>query len=278
MGEEKIPIINIMEEIVDLKVDKLVDIKDMCKCQHCRADAKALALNKLPPRYVASVSGGVFSQMQATTTQMQAELMVAVVEAVEMVAKRPSHAVEKKEEKKKERRLSTRSASVEKTVQMENLPQDDGVEEVGNAQENETIGQKQAATVNKISAEDIGGETKPNLGGKISPEDIGGTALTQVPTAKAAQESTVTTASEAPATQSQEDKMAAALAAAKAKAAQEAAASIASETPIAQSQEDKMAAALAAAKAKAVQEAAEEDELIDVGGYGAFDGTELPEL
>ena len=47
---------NIMEDLVENKLGELMRSADMCCCGRCRADAKALALNKLPPRYVVSVA------------------------------------------------------------------------------------------------------------------------------------------------------------------------------------------------------------------------------
>ncbi len=108
MSEEKISIINVMEEIVDLKADGVIDSTEMCHCPRCRADVKALALNNLPTKYVASEGGNVFMHMQTTTTQMQAEIMVAIVEAVAKVKYKPSHPLDNggKLKKVKEKRLS----------------------------------------------------------------------------------------------------------------------------------------------------------------------------
>ena len=89
---DQLHVTNIMEEIVEAKLDIFLSQVDMCKCDMCRADVLAFALNKLPPKYVVSTSGDVFGRMQTTTTQMLAEITVALTSAVEMVKKRPRHA------------------------------------------------------------------------------------------------------------------------------------------------------------------------------------------
>lgn len=92
MGEEqKVQIRNVMEDVVGEKVDNLMEITGSCNCSKCKADVMALALNQLPPRYVATENGAVFSHMEATATQMQAEITVAVMSAIDMVGRNPKH-------------------------------------------------------------------------------------------------------------------------------------------------------------------------------------------
>ncbi len=49
---------NMMEETVLTKIDQLWQTTDFCKCDQCRIDIAAFALNRLPPRYVHSLAGG----------------------------------------------------------------------------------------------------------------------------------------------------------------------------------------------------------------------------
>lgn len=82
---------NIMEELVDSKVDEFMEGTEMCRCPQCRADVLALALNKLPPKYIATTSGDVFTRVAASTTQFQADIIAAIVQAVDLVSKNPRH-------------------------------------------------------------------------------------------------------------------------------------------------------------------------------------------
>jgi len=63
----------------------------MCCCERCRADVKALALNKLPPRYVVSVGGDVYSHFQALNMQNQINITAAVLTAIRIVRESPHH-------------------------------------------------------------------------------------------------------------------------------------------------------------------------------------------
>ncbi len=204
MSEEKIPIVNVMEEIVDVKADSVMDATDMCRCPRCRADVKALALNNLPTKYVASEGGNVFMHMQTTTTQMQAEIMVAIVEAVSKVKYKPSHALDKggKLKKVKEKRFSVYGKGAgevpEGTAQMES---------------------PQNAEPAKISEEDIVSGEEKQPAAKISEEDIGGVSKeAAMAAALAAAKAKAEGTDGVNAAQDKEAAMAAALAAARAKA------------------------------------------------------------
>ncbi len=89
--DQRIKVQNVMEDVVGEIIDNIIEITGMCGCPKCRADVMALSLNKLPPKYVATQTGNVFSHMEATATQMQAEITVAVMTAVEMVTRNPKH-------------------------------------------------------------------------------------------------------------------------------------------------------------------------------------------
>ena len=82
---------NIMEEIVDLRLDKAIEELGVCGCDRCRADMLAFTLNTLPPKYVVSIKGDVFSRLSTYTTQMQVELTVAITSAVRSVGEKPNH-------------------------------------------------------------------------------------------------------------------------------------------------------------------------------------------
>lgn len=89
--EPEYKVINLMEEIVVLKVDMAMNESGVCNCQLCRADVLAYALNHLPPKYAVTSGGNVFGHMITSSLQMQAEIMVAITEGIEMVQKHPRH-------------------------------------------------------------------------------------------------------------------------------------------------------------------------------------------
>jgi competence protein ComFB len=82
---------NIMEDLVEGKLNELMRSADMCCCGRCRADVKALALNKLPPRYVVSVGGDIYSHFAALGTQSQVDITSAIAAAIRIVRNSPHH-------------------------------------------------------------------------------------------------------------------------------------------------------------------------------------------
>lgn len=73
------------------KIDKLWETTDGCKCQKCKLDIAAYALNRLPPRYVHSLQGKLIHRFNASTTQSDAEITSCVYQAVKKVEKNPNH-------------------------------------------------------------------------------------------------------------------------------------------------------------------------------------------
>ena len=82
---------NSMEDLVENRLGDLMRSADMCCCERCRADTKALALNKLPPRYVVSVGGEVYSRFQELSTQNQVNITAAIMAAIRVVRQHPHH-------------------------------------------------------------------------------------------------------------------------------------------------------------------------------------------
>lgn len=83
---------NYMECIVQ---DALEDIfksrQDICKCERCRLDMQAWALNRLPAKYVVTEKGRVFTKLQEVEIQFKADVLREVTKAVAQISKNPSH-------------------------------------------------------------------------------------------------------------------------------------------------------------------------------------------
>ena len=83
---------NMMEDFVQMHLNAVLkQVPDMCKCEQCMADAKALALNNLPSRYVTSHKGNVFVRVQSSTDTEVLNILREVTMAVEKVAANPHH-------------------------------------------------------------------------------------------------------------------------------------------------------------------------------------------
>jgi competence protein ComFB len=82
---------NYMEDVVGRLADKYMAEAGACRCEKCRLDVMALALNELPPSYVVTPRGEIFAAIDASYLQKQVDAEVAVLNAVRMVKASPKH-------------------------------------------------------------------------------------------------------------------------------------------------------------------------------------------
>ncbi len=82
---------NHMEDIVTKAVDCYIAQTDMCRCEKCRLDVMALALNRLAPVYVVTDKGDLFASIDSTYVQNQVNAEIAVLKAIELVRNSPKH-------------------------------------------------------------------------------------------------------------------------------------------------------------------------------------------
>lgn len=80
--------VNLNEYLVMQKLDDALQKFRCCRCDKCRKDAAALALNKLEPHYVVAVSERVAALAEAANS---AEVTNAVVQSVLKVRSKPRH-------------------------------------------------------------------------------------------------------------------------------------------------------------------------------------------
>lgn len=83
---------NYMEDIVDKLLPELLKKKpEICNCEHCISDIKALALNNLPPKYIATEKGEVYSRISELSIQFETDVTRAILQAMEKVNQFPRH-------------------------------------------------------------------------------------------------------------------------------------------------------------------------------------------
>ncbi len=82
-------VVNVMESVVIERLDSLLADADCCKCERCKGDMLAMALNSLKPKYVNSHKGELFSRIDATKYQNTIDIDVAVAKAIEVVSSSP---------------------------------------------------------------------------------------------------------------------------------------------------------------------------------------------
>lgn len=82
---------NYMEEIVFHSMDDVLKDINMCKCETCRMDIAAKALNDLPPQYVVTVKGEVYSKINNLKIQFEVDVISAITKAAVLVKRYPRH-------------------------------------------------------------------------------------------------------------------------------------------------------------------------------------------
>ncbi len=82
---------NMMEMVVDQAITDVKKHYDFCDCGQCRLDISAIALNKLPPKYVLTSKGESYSRADLLAMQSGLDLLGVVLEAVKVVQKNPRH-------------------------------------------------------------------------------------------------------------------------------------------------------------------------------------------
>ncbi len=82
---------NLMEDVVNHALEDVKKYYDFCSCDQCRMDISALALNKIPPRYVVSNKGESYGRADLLALQSGLDVLSVVLEAVKMVQQKPRH-------------------------------------------------------------------------------------------------------------------------------------------------------------------------------------------
>lgn len=82
---------NISEDMVDIQLDSCIRSSDVCKCDRCKADIRAMALNSMPAHYVVTDLGDAYVRLDAMSTQSQADILTAILIAINVVKANPRH-------------------------------------------------------------------------------------------------------------------------------------------------------------------------------------------
>lgn len=90
---------NYMEEVVERNLDTIMaKFPSCCKCEECRRDIAALALNNLPPRYISSFKGDIFARVNEMEVQHLVEVIQQIAQAIKIVTAHPRHKVKSEAE------------------------------------------------------------------------------------------------------------------------------------------------------------------------------------
>ena len=88
---EGLVLVNILEEILRMEAPKVMKGFDMCCCERCLCDVMALALNKIPAKYVVSKKGALFAKIASYGNQHRTDIFSSLTQACLSVKESPSH-------------------------------------------------------------------------------------------------------------------------------------------------------------------------------------------
>ena len=83
-------LVNLMEELVLTRLDSTIQRFNCCRCDKCKKDIAALALNRLAPHYTVIEGNRELKQKEAEE-KYASEVTGALVQAILVVKKEPRH-------------------------------------------------------------------------------------------------------------------------------------------------------------------------------------------
>ena len=84
---------NYNEEIINQLISKILSqYNNICKCEKCILDVKAIALNSMTPKYVVTKKGELFTKLNAEFNNQEIiDTTRAITQAIELVRCNPQH-------------------------------------------------------------------------------------------------------------------------------------------------------------------------------------------
>ncbi len=82
---------NYMEEIVFNLMNEVLNDINVCTCDKCILDIAAIALNDLPPHYIVTEKGELYSKINALKQQFEVDVIAAITKAAVLVKRNPRH-------------------------------------------------------------------------------------------------------------------------------------------------------------------------------------------
>jgi competence protein ComFB len=81
-----------MEEVVQDELEQLLaERDDVCKCQKCKFDMMVWTLNRLPPKYVITDRGRLYTKLKEQEIQFKADVVQELTKAIDVIRKHPNH-------------------------------------------------------------------------------------------------------------------------------------------------------------------------------------------
>lgn len=93
---------NYMEIVAEHKLNEVLNYMNICKCDKCKLDMMAIALNELPPKYVVTDMGELYTKVSELANQFEVDAETALIKAAMFVGKNPKHGPLTEDEKPKD--------------------------------------------------------------------------------------------------------------------------------------------------------------------------------
>jgi competence protein ComFB len=83
---------NYMEDVVQDELELLLAEKEnICKCQKCKLDMMVWTLNRLPPKYVITSKGRLYTKLKEQEVQFRADVVKELTKAIMYIGENPQH-------------------------------------------------------------------------------------------------------------------------------------------------------------------------------------------
>jgi competence protein ComFB len=80
-----------MEDVVQDMMPNVLKRLDICQCERCCMDILANVLNKLPPKYVVTRKGQLYTKLASLQHQFDVDIITAITTAASIVGANPRH-------------------------------------------------------------------------------------------------------------------------------------------------------------------------------------------
>ncbi len=90
-GNMGMKIKNVMEELVEEKIEGIMKEAGCCTCERCEADVAAYVLNRIPPKYVATEKGELITKSLQFDREFKVKLLIMISEGARVVKESPRH-------------------------------------------------------------------------------------------------------------------------------------------------------------------------------------------
>lgn len=92
--------LNVMELLVDERQERYVRMFGLCSCPRCLADVRALALTRLPAKYVVMPAGAAAPLTSLYRARYETDVIAQVIQACKTVMESPRHQLDGQEPQK----------------------------------------------------------------------------------------------------------------------------------------------------------------------------------